>query len=128
MPERIAGGGVAVVDDDRGILTSLRYLLESADHTVRAFESAAALFDSGCLATIDCLVSDIDMPHIDGFDLLHAVHAVRPALPVILITGHPELIDRLRCASGGYRALFTKPFDGPALLALVGDAVRTAKR
>jgi FixJ family two-component response regulator len=116
---------VAIVDDDPGILRSLGYLLESADHAVLVFPSADAFFESGCLATVDCLVSDIDMPAIDGFELLLAVHAIRPTLPVILITGHPEMLDRLRYASANHHALFTKPFDGPAMLAAVGNAVST---
>lgn len=117
------GAVVAVVDDDPSILKSLEYLLESADYSVLAFRSAAAFFESNCLATIDCLVSDIDMPAIDGIDLLRAVHEIRPMLPVILITGHPELLDRLRGAGAGHRALFRKPFDGKAMLAAIGEAV-----
>ena len=119
------GAVVAVVDDDPGILRSLEYLLESAEYAVVAFPSAEAFFERGCLATIDCLISDIDMPATDGFELLLAVHAIRPTLPVILITGHPEMLDRLRYASANHHALFTKPFDGPALLAAVGAAVTT---
>jgi len=94
-------------------------------YAVVVFPSAGAFLESGCLATIDCVISDIDMPATDGFDLLLAVHAIRPALPVILITGHPEMLDRLRYARANHHALLTKPFDGPALLAAVGDAVGT---
>ena len=127
MADPYAGAVIAVVDDDPGILKSLEYLLESADYAVHLFGSAAAFFESGCLTTIDCLVSDIDMPAIDGIDLLRAVHDNRPALAVVLITGHPEMPDRLRAVGVGYHALFRKPFDGPALLTAVRDAVRTTR-
>ena len=86
---------VAVVDDDQSILRSLEYLLESADYSVRLFTSARALLDSGCLPEIDCLISDIDMPGIDGFELLRRVHAARPALPTILITGYPDTAEAI---------------------------------
>ena len=118
------GSLVAVVDDDQRILESLANLLESAGHTVRLFPSAPALLESGSLAEIDCLISDIDLPSIDGFELARRVHAARPDLPVILITGHPELADRLPPTGPGYCRLFMKPFDGQQLLAAVGDAVR----
>ena len=125
MTDHPSGFTIAVVDDDPRILESLGWLLESADHAVRVFASPAAMLESGCLAEIDCLISDIDMPATDGFELLLAVHAIQPALPVILITGQPEMLGRLRYARADHHALFTKPFDGPALLAAVGDAVST---
>src|SRR6187200_537992 len=98
MPDAADRAVVAVVDDDPRILKSLEYLLESADYAVVVFPSAGAFLESACLATIDCLISDIDMPATDGFGLLLAVHAIRPALPVILITGQPEMLGRLRYA------------------------------
>jgi DNA-binding NtrC family response regulator len=86
---------VAVVDDDRSVLRSLEYLLESADYSVRLFDSGAAFLGSACLAGIDCLISDVDMPGIEGFELLRQVQAARPGLPVILITGYPKTLERL---------------------------------
>ncbi len=124
MTDHAPGSIIAVVDDDQRILESLETLLESADHAVRLFASGTALLDSGCLAQIDCLISDIDMPEIDGFDLLRAVHAVRPGLPTILITGYPEVLNRLPPNGAGHYRLFTKPFDGQALLTAVSDALR----
>ena len=116
---------VAVVDDDPGILRSLASLLESADYRVRLFASGAELVDDGCLAEIDCLVSDIDMPGMDGFELLRQVHAARPGLPVVFITGYPETIKRLPAHAGNPR-VFTKPFRGPELLAVISEALRPA--
>ena len=123
MTDHPSDSTIAVVDDDQRILESLEILLESADYAVRLFASGAALLESGCLAQIDCVISDIDMPEIDGFDLLRAVYAVRPGLPIILITGYPEVLNRLPPGPGHYR-LFTKPFDGQALLTAVSDALR----
>ena len=115
---------VAVVDDDQGILQSLAYLLESADFAVRLFASAAALLESGCLAEIDCLISDVDMPGIDGFELVRQVHSARPQLPIIVITGYPDRLARLPALGGSKPRMFTKPFQGHELLAAVSDALR----
>src|SRR5438093_7553744 len=123
MTDHPPGFTIAVVDDDRRILESLKNLLESADYAVRSFASAAALLESGCLAEIDCLISDIDMPAMDGFELMRVVHRDRPELPVILITGHPEMLDRWpRVGSSQYRS-FKKPFNGQELLTAVSDAL-----
>jgi FixJ family two-component response regulator len=127
MTERSSGFVVAVVDDDQSILRSLGYLLESADYTVRLFTSATALLDSGCLPEIDCLISDIDMPGMDGLELLRLVHAARPALPTILITGYPDTLKRLPPLGESNPRLFTKPFDGSKLLTTLSDALQHSR-
>lgn len=118
---------VAVVDDDQGVLRSLEYLLESADYAVRLFASGTELLEGGALAGIDCLISDIDMPGMDGFELLRLIHAERPGLPTILITGYPETLKQLPPLGGSKPSFFTKPFQGPELLKAVGDALRRAR-
>src|SRR5215211_8051181 len=85
---------IAAVDDDQRILKALEFLLESADYDVRLFSSAAALLESGGLREIDCLITDVGMPVMDGFALARAVQAARPGLPVMLITGRPDLMNR----------------------------------
>jgi FixJ family two-component response regulator len=124
MTDHDSGFVVAIVDDDESVLKSLEYLLESADYAPRLFTSASALLDSGCLTEIDCVISDIDMPDMDGFELLRAIHAARPGLPAILITGYPDRLKRLPQFGGSHRRVFTKPFAGPELLAAVRDAQR----
>lgn len=124
MTDHPPGFTIAVVDDDRRILESLTNLLESADYGVRSFASAAALVESDCLAEIDCIISDIDMPMMDGLELLRVVRAGRPELPVLIITGHPEMLNRLPAIGPGHYRSFTKPFDGQELLTAVSDALQ----
>jgi len=123
MTDQPLGYIVAVVDDDPRILESLANLLESADYAVRVFASATALLESACVAEIDCLISDIDLPMMDGFELLRAIRATRPELPIILITGHANLLNRLPPMGARLYRLFKKPFDGQELLTAVGDAL-----
>jgi FixJ family two-component response regulator len=124
MTDQPPGFAIAVVDDDRRILESLKNLLESADYAVRPFASAATLLESDCLEAIDCLISDIDMPAMDGFELLRVAQAARPELPVIFITGHPEMLNRLPVTGPGHYRAFKKPFNGQELLTAVSDALR----
>jgi FixJ family two-component response regulator len=114
---------IAVVDDDPKVLESLAGLLESAGHAVRTFSSAKALLDAG-LSGIACLVTDIGMPVMDGFDLLDAVKKDRPDLPVFLITGHSEASGRNRASAKDIGGFFSKPVDGAALLAAIDKALR----
>ena len=123
MIERAPGFVVAVVDDDHSILRSLADLLESADYSVRVFTSAGALLENHALDEVDCIISDIDMPEMDGFDLLRRVHELRPGLPTILITGYPETLKQLSLADAGNPRVFAKPFSSEELLTAVSDAL-----
>ncbi len=61
---------IAVVDDDERILESMEDLLESAGHSVLVFSSAKALLsDDDVLARLDCLITDIGIPVVNGFEL-----------------------------------------------------------
>jgi FixJ family two-component response regulator len=111
---------VAIVDDDQRLLESLQDLLESAGHAVRAFPSGQMLLNSDVVAEIDCLVTDIGMPGIDGFELQRLMNQRRPDLPVILITGRHEIAE---LPQAKHDRFFRKPFDGQKLLAAIGGAL-----
>ena len=115
---------IAIVDDDPRVLESLEELFESAGHVVRKFSSPKALLDAG-LTGIGCVVTDIGMPAMDGFELHDRVKKVRPDLPVFFLTGRDVADDQQRALTNSINRFFRKPFDGPTLLAAVGDALRT---
>ncbi len=114
---------IAVVDDDPRVLESLENLFESAGYGVRMFSSARALIDAG-LFEIDCLITDIGMPAMDGFELHDVVKKAQPDLPVFLITGRHEIGDQQRASAKNINGFFRKPFDGPAFLAAIGHVLR----
>ena len=116
---------VAVVDDDHRTLESIADLLEAAGYDVRLYSSAMACKHGG-LSSIDCLISDISMPDMDGFELRRLALSERPELPVILITGRPELKAQYSSIIEPDR-YFEKPFDGQRLLAAL-QACLTRKR
>lgn len=109
---------VAVVDDDHRLLESLEDLLESAGYGVRLFASAKQ-FLNAAVTEVDCVISDIGMPGADGFELQQMIRSLRPALPVILITGRHEFAAAKHKAARGGRRLFEKPFDRQELLAAI---------
>lgn len=120
------GAVVAIVDDDERALESLGELLEAAGFVVCAYSSATALIHQGGLSGIDCLVSDIGMPDIDGWQLRRLVASQRPELPVILITGraHASGGDPADVEPGSY---FVKPYDGRKLLAAIRAKIAMAR-
>jgi FixJ family two-component response regulator len=109
---------VAVVDDDPRILESLEELLESAGYEPRLYSTGDALLASD-LASVDCVITDIGMPNMDGFELSDRLNVLYPALPVFLISGHRVPPDGRRIKN----EFFEKPFDGPTLLAAIAKAV-----
>ena len=117
---------VAVVDDDHRTLESLADLLEAAGYDVRLYSSATLLCEGGGLSEIDCLISDIGMSDMDGFELRRLALSERPELPVILITGRPELRAQHSAMIERDR-YFEKPFDGRQLLAAIRAALGSAR-
>jgi FixJ family two-component response regulator len=115
---------IALVDDDPRVLESLEELFESSGYVVRAYPSAKALLNAG-LSNVDCLITDIGMPAVDGFELHGLVKSVRPDLPVFFITGRDVMGDQQRAVLNGSSGFFRKPFDGPALLAAVRKALES---
>ena len=117
---------VAIVDDDERTLASLGDLLEAAGFVVRAYSSARALIHERGLAGIDCLVSDIGMPEMSGFELRTIATTQRPDLPVILITGRPKGAW-LATSNLDPRRYFEKPYDGRRLVAAISAAIADAR-
>ena len=114
---------VAVIDDDERVLESLENLLESAGHTVRLFTSAQAFLEDEGFAKVDCVISDIGMPAIDGFELERLARAARPELPVILITGRQEFIKGPQATHRIGTRILLKPVGEQELLRAISKAL-----
>jgi len=114
---------VAVIDDDERVLESLENLLESAGHTVCLFTSAQAFLEDEAFAKVHCLISDIGMPTIDGFELERLARAARPELPVILITGRQGLIKGPQATHRVGTEILLKPVGEQELLRAISKAL-----
>ena len=118
-----AASSIAVVDDESRVLESMRDLLESAGYTAHLFPSPRALLVSGLLQSIDCLITDIGLPEIDGFELCRRTRMERPDLPVIFVTARHDMADETRAERARNSGFFRKPFSAAALLAAVDRAL-----
>lgn len=117
-PSSAARQTVAVIDDDCRILESLHDLLDAAGFDVRLFASPRGFLRASAVYEVDCVISDMAMPAIDGLALQRLVRDARPTLPVILITGRHELASTSEEGRGG-RIVLEKPFDRERLLAAI---------
>jgi FixJ family two-component response regulator len=116
---------IAVVDDDLEVLESVSDLLEAAGYAVRTFSSGKALLESNALRLIDCLISDICMPGIDGWQVMALARGQRPQLPVIVLTAQDQgdsMTPAMPVATDAH-ALFRKPFEAQDLLAAIAEAL-----
>lgn len=119
------GARVLLVEDDRSVRVVLRRALERGGVAVtEAADALAALpFIEAPDVPIDVLVTDVMMPGMDGPELVARARAVRPGLPVVLMSGYAE--PPQRAAVAGQATLFlAKPFGAAALLTAVTSAIR----
>jgi FixJ family two-component response regulator len=116
---------VAVVDDDESVRESLPDLLKEFGFEVRAFSSAQEFLASDCLNRTGCLILDIAMPGMTGFDLQRELRLRAPKIPIVFITAQADGALRARAFEAGAVDFLLKPFSDTALLASVETALRT---
>jgi two-component system, LuxR family, response regulator FixJ len=117
---------IYVVDDDPGVLGSLRFLLETDGFEVETFRSGPALLKSVASKEADCFVIDYKMPNIDGIDLATQLHNRGLAVPIILITGYPDDNIPAKAAVAGVHHVLLKPHLEESLVAWIRDAIQEA--
>src|SRR5437762_12381508 len=100
---------ILVVDDDSGMLASLRGLFRSRGQEAVVARSGQEALDQ--LAGVDAVVTDFAMPGMDGVQLLQAIHERDESLPVILLTAHGSERIAVRAMKTGAYEYVTKPFD-----------------
>jgi two-component system, LuxR family, response regulator FixJ len=113
---------VFVVDDDRAMRDSLRWLLESVGLTVRTYPTAADFLCEYESSQPGCLVLDVRMPGMSGLDLQAELVRRGAGLPTIVVTGHAEVPMAVRAVKAGAVDFIEKPFSDQLLL----DRVRQA--
>ena len=92
---------VVIVDDDPAVCGSLKFSLELEGFGVRAYGSAAELFDAGDLAVCDCFVIDQRMPETTGIELIAKLRDLKVHTPAILLISQPNPALSTRAAIAG---------------------------
>jgi two-component system response regulator FixJ len=117
---------IYVVDDDPGVLGSLRFLLETDGFEVETFRSGPALLNAVASKGADCFVIDYKMPNIDGIDLASRLRSRDIAGPIILITGYPDDKIPAKAAVVGVHHVLLKPHLEESLVARIRAAIQEA--
>lgn len=115
-------GRVLVVEDDDSMREAIETLLGAAGIESAMYTSAEALLADGAGAGATCIVSDLKLPGMSGFELLAELRTRGGCAPVILITAHDSAALRAEAKRRGVAAYLAKPFLGSALLAAIEDA------
>ena len=113
---------IAVLDDEEQYRRALARLLRAHDHQVFAFECGGALLAEIHRRRFDCVLLDLHMPGMSGFDVLSALHGDSAAPPVIAITGHDDPDFARRALVLGAFACQRKPVTASTLLATIERA------
>ena len=106
---------IVVVDDDPSVRASLSRLLYSAGYQVRTYASARELLEAGGAGEASCLVLDIHLGGMSGFELDDHLRAEGSRLPVVFITAHDDEATRARAVRERAGSYLRKPFDADAL-------------
>lgn len=121
-------GTVLVADDDRTIRTVLTQALTRAGCRVHATSSLLTLLRWVEEGKGDIVVTDVMMPDGNGIEMLPKIRAMRPGLPVIVISAQNTIMTAIQATEAEAWDYLPKPFDLPDLLSRVGKALESARR
>jgi FixJ family two-component response regulator len=115
---------IAVIDDDDLFREALVDMLSSLGYGARGFASAEQFVAGDGTEPYDCIITDIHMPGMSGFDLERWLSAHDSSLPVIMITADAEPGLEARAAAIGAVCLLRKPFEADALIDCLERAMK----
>jgi two-component system response regulator ChvI len=115
---------IALVDDDRNILTSVSMALEAEGFTVRCYSDGAEALKGISAQPVDLAVLDIKMPRLDGMELLGQLRRQSTSLPIIFLTSKDDEVDELLGLRMGADDYIKKPFSQRLLIERIRALIR----
>ena len=114
---------VVIVEDDKGMRDAIHRVLEATGFAVAGFASAESALQDAGTRDAGCLVLDIHLPGISGFELYERLAAPGRRLPVVFITARDDARNRERAFQLGALSYLVKPFSSRALAEIVARAL-----
>ncbi len=118
---------VHVVDDDAAVRRALVRLLRSEGLVAVAYETALAVLNAAPSLSSGCILLDLQMPGMDGLELLARLGELGIELPVIVVTGHGDVPTAVRAMKAGAVDFIEKPIDETQLFAAIDAALSEKK-
>lgn len=123
-------GHILFVDDDAQICDSQKKALQLLGYTVTAVQDSRVAEEvfSKNPKQFNLLILDLNMPHLNGFDLAERIIKIRADIPIILTTGYPDLIDTQKIEQVGFHSILLKPYELNNISRLVGEILKSEKK
>lgn len=118
-----SGGRIFVVDDDRFVLESVTTLLTEFGFSVRSFSNGQDAVRQFVMEPVDLVLTDINMPIMDGLELLEKIRFLDKETPVVLMTAYADLDVAVKAIQKGAFDFIIKPYRPPALVHTVEKGV-----
>jgi two-component system nitrogen regulation response regulator NtrX len=118
---------ILIIDDEKEICESMKMILEYEGYSVDYSTSAIKGLNLAEEKQISCLLLDIQMPEMSGFEVLKKVKEVNPSLSVIIISAHGSVENAIKATRLGAFDFIEKPIDRDKLLISVRNAVEQVK-
>lgn len=119
---------ILVVEDDAPLASFLRKGLEAEDYAVEVAGDGELARQTALENVYDLVILDLNLPKLDGIDVLHAVRAKKPSLPVLVLTARSRVEDRVHTLDTGADDCLIKPFSFTELAARVRALLRRGPR
>jgi len=119
---------ISIIDDDQPFRESMRRLIRSLGYSVAVFPSAADFLAFSRIRETSCLITDVQMPAMTGVQLYRHLIEAGYAIPTILITAHPNEVERVRAMKDGVLCYLRKPVDAQILSGCLQAALTFTER
>jgi nitrogen regulation protein NR(I) len=118
---------ILLIEDDPAIVMTLRRVLVDEGYEVRVETRGDAGLKQASESQLDVVITDMKLPGLSGLDLVRELHAVKPLLPILLMTAHGTTETAIEATKSGAYDYLPKPFEIPELLELVERAVTSCR-
>jgi FixJ family two-component response regulator len=114
---------ISIVDDDASIREALKSLMRSVQFNVEAFASAEEFLNSQRIHETSCLILDVYLPGMSGFELQNRLNVEQRRIPIVFITAHSDEASRQRALKAGAVDFLSKPVRRDPLFKAIQSAI-----
>ncbi|RJX79292.1 response regulator transcription factor [Pseudomonas sp. LS-2] len=115
---------IAIVDDDKSCRMALGSLVRSLGYKPCLFSRAQDLLASPEIDDMDCLISDVQMPGMDGLELQRNLVEAGRSIPILFITAYPKESVRQRALAAGAEGVLAKPYNAQVVIDFIERIVK----